>query len=82
MKKFDPTQLSYFTGTGSYYRISLASRRQDHNHAFFVLGFVKVAHQLVDIVVDRQHGEAVYRLPLGRTPQSPKACHAHGFIVC
>ena len=22
MKKFDPTQLSYFTGTGAYYRIS------------------------------------------------------------
>lgn len=62
-------------GTGSHVGHALLGRSpqpvsvtvwwQDHHHALFIHGLVKLAHQRVVICIDGQNGVAKGRFPLG-----------------
>lgn len=55
-------------------------RRQDHYHPLFIIGLVKLAHQVMPDGVDGQHRETVNNA-FGRLPRRLKSGNAHGFAV-
>lgn len=56
-------------------------RLQDHHHAFFIGGFVKLAHQGMLVGIDSQHAEAAQDLARGGLPSRPDTCQAHRLAI-
>jgi hypothetical protein len=56
-------------------------RRQNHHHALFFAGFVKLLHQRVGVGIDGEHGVAVHQLPLRRAPARPQAGNAQWLVI-